>query len=241
MPLDHPVRSDSGKAGVVHSPPDVACFGAHYGAHVLFRRSHRPSSSGTRWHTGDAGARDCRGGRLGPGSCDTGQRVAFCRGLSVGVARSQEEDGAGGGGRTLTRGEPHGILNPARLPIPPLRRLLRTTAQLNPFIRDCQLRQEPWLRAASAGGLCNLLHGLAAPFAQLAGVMLLGSARAGSASGQVLGQHGTAPCPLGRRRERAAAPIAGEDPGIHVGTLYRKIRALGIEAPDSAGRGRRRQ
>ena len=29
--------------------------------------------------------------------------------------------GAGGGGRTLTRGEPHGILSPARLPVSPLR------------------------------------------------------------------------------------------------------------------------
>src|SRR5204863_8900885 len=30
--------------------------------------------------------------------------------------------GAGGGGRTLTGSEPHGILSPARLPVSPLRR-----------------------------------------------------------------------------------------------------------------------
>src|SRR5213592_300587 len=33
--------------------------------------------------------------------------------------------GAGGGGRTRTRGEPNGILSPARLPVSPLRHVLR--------------------------------------------------------------------------------------------------------------------
>src|SRR5215510_14893894 len=42
-----------------------------------------------------------------------------------GFGRSAEL-GAGGGGRTHTRFEPHGILSPARLPIPPLRHVVPT-------------------------------------------------------------------------------------------------------------------
>src|SRR5947207_884126 len=37
------------------------------------------------------------------------------------VERGAQEGGAGGGNRTLTGSEPHGILSPARLPISPLR------------------------------------------------------------------------------------------------------------------------
>src|SRR5206468_6987938 len=36
-------------------------------------------------------------------------------------AHGRCDSGAGGGGRTLTRGEPNGILSPARLPVSPLR------------------------------------------------------------------------------------------------------------------------
>ncbi|MBN2451628.1 MAG: sigma 54-interacting transcriptional regulator [Lentisphaeria bacterium] len=43
------------------------------------------------------------------------------------------------------------------------------------------------------------------------------------------------------RRRRGNRRLAARDLGIHVSTLYRKIRTLGIETPDTDGRGRRRQ
>ena len=39
--------------------------------------------------------------------------------------------GAGGGNRTLTGGDPHGILSPARLPVSPLRRSGKQNLQYN--------------------------------------------------------------------------------------------------------------
>ena len=37
------------------------------------------------------------------------------------ILQMRQLGGAGGGGRTLTGSEPHGILSPARLPVSPLR------------------------------------------------------------------------------------------------------------------------
>ena len=48
-----------------------------------------------------------------------------------------EQVGAGGGGRTLTGSEPHGILSPARLPVSPLRQRMKPT-----FYRTSSFRAE---------------------------------------------------------------------------------------------------
>jgi len=61
--------------------------------------------------------------------------------LATTDASCREMTGAGGGGRTLTRGEPHGILNPARLPIPPLRRPCLADRHSNTRSAACQRRR----------------------------------------------------------------------------------------------------
>ena len=55
-------------------------------------------------------------------------------------ARKIEDDGAGGGNRTLTGGDPHGILSPARLPVSPLRRSGKVNLQYSPnLVRERHL------------------------------------------------------------------------------------------------------
>ena len=57
---------------------------------------------------------------------------------------SRCEDGAGGGGRTHTRFEPHGILSPARLPVPPLRHFLQPTEDTGLLVPTTGSRTACW-------------------------------------------------------------------------------------------------
>ncbi len=75
------------------------------------------------------------------------QEAAACAGVSMDTIHTtvpgDELVGAGGGNRTLTGGDPHGILSPARLPFSPPRRWKKKHERNNQYIARAESSYAP--------------------------------------------------------------------------------------------------